>query len=92
MVEKEVTYKLLPPMYQLAARLGTSGNLNDLVFKLITNTAREHPYHVLPKLFALKNVQLDCRYYIKGSKQLPPDTRTVRSREILKTLKRNETQ
>jgi hypothetical protein len=38
MAEKEVpqipTYKLLPPMYQLAARLGTSGNLNDLVFKV----------------------------------------------------------
>ena len=28
------TYKLLPPMYQLAARLGTSGNLNDLVIKV----------------------------------------------------------
>ena len=25
------TYKFLPPMYQLAARLGTSGNLNQLV-------------------------------------------------------------
>ena len=120
------TYKLLPPMYQLAARLGTSGNLNDLVIKvasqlhncffdfsdllgnyacwpcqvwqkhiihicppcynmsrprlvfyyyipqLITKTAREHPYHVLPILFALKNAQLDCKY-IKGSKHLPND-------------------
>ena len=66
------TYKLLPPMYQLAARLGTSGNLSQLVFKLISNTAREHPFHVLPILFALKNAQLDCRY-IPGSKQLPHD-------------------
>ena len=40
---------------------------------------------MLPILFALKNAQPDCKC-IKGSKQLPPDTRAIKSQEILKTL------
>ena len=54
------TYMLLPLMYQLTARLGTLGNLDDLVLK--TNAGREHPFHMLPILFALKKAQLDCKY------------------------------
>lgn len=56
------TYKLLPPMYQLAARLGGAGGLNELLVGLIRTTAKEHPYHVLPTLFALRNAQLDYSF------------------------------
>ena len=49
------THKFLPPMYELAARLGTSGNLNQLVQQLITKTAKEQPYHGMPVLMAPKN-------------------------------------
>ena len=51
-------------------------------------TAREHPYHVIPVLMALKNAQLDCKYLGSASEHIsPPRAKTMLSKEILDSFK-----
>lgn len=54
------SYKLIPLSYQLASRLSSTQesvscsfqeNLSSLIFRM----SRDHPYHMLPILFALRN-------------------------------------
>ena len=52
--------KLIPLSYQLASRLSSKGECTSTLFQenlasLIFRMAKEHPYHMLPILFALKN-------------------------------------
>lgn len=54
------TWKFLPLMYQLAARLSlVPDKFNQLLINLIYKTAENHPYHVLPILFAHLNAYKD---------------------------------
>ena len=57
LVDKTVSYKFIPLMYQIFSRIGMSSRshfqatLNDLVVRMSV----DHPYHTLPQLFALAN-------------------------------------
>ncbi|XP_042907102.1 serine-protein kinase ATM isoform X1 [Parasteatoda tepidariorum] len=55
------TYKFLPLMYQLAARMGTqsSGIFQNTLTQLIKNIALDHPHHALPVILALSNADKD---------------------------------
>jgi len=59
------TYKFTSLMYQMAARLSTSGTSGARspfaaqLAGLVTRCAREHPYHTVPILLALVNAEKD---------------------------------
>jgi ataxia telangiectasia mutated family protein len=58
------SYKFIPLMYQLAARMKISNEdlFYEILIELILNTAQDHPYHVLPIIFALSNAYKDENY------------------------------
>ena len=68
------TYKFLPLMYQLAARMSikhikTTESISDgeklfyeTLLQLIYTCAKDHPYHVLPIISALSNAYKDEQY------------------------------
>uniref|UniRef100_A0A3P8TVD2 non-specific serine/threonine protein kinase n=1 Tax=Amphiprion percula TaxID=161767 RepID=A0A3P8TVD2_AMPPE len=75
------SYKFLPLMYQLAARMGTKmaagvaedTGFHDVLFDLIFRASLEHPHHTLFIIFALVNANKDekfCRSRL--SKSAPP--------------------
>ncbi|GIY53666.1 serine-protein kinase ATM [Caerostris darwini] len=55
------TYKFLPLMYQLAARMGTqaSNTFTHTLLMLIRNISVDHPHHSLPVILALNNADKD---------------------------------
>nr|XP_040032849.1 serine-protein kinase ATM [Gasterosteus aculeatus aculeatus] len=66
-VERIPSYKFLPLMYQLAARMGTKmatgvtedTGFHDVLRKLICRASREHPHHTLFIILALVNANKD---------------------------------
>ena len=55
-------FKLVPLLYQLAARLGRPGRLPvsaQLLEELLERCAAEHPHHTLPVMLVLKNALAD---------------------------------
>ncbi|KAG1660148.1 Serine-protein kinase ATM [Nymphon striatum] len=60
------TYKFLPLMYQLAARISTNHSqaeiFQETLQKMITETTLDHPYHTLFIIFALANAPKDLKY------------------------------
>uniref|UniRef100_A0A1A8U1C7 non-specific serine/threonine protein kinase n=1 Tax=Nothobranchius furzeri TaxID=105023 RepID=A0A1A8U1C7_NOTFU len=66
-VKKIPSYKFLPLMYQLAARMGTKAaagvyentGFHDVLNDLICRAALEHPHHTLFIIFALVNANKD---------------------------------
>ncbi|XP_051934283.1 serine-protein kinase ATM [Hippocampus zosterae] len=69
-VKKIPSYKFLPLMYQLAARMGTkmaSGiredvGFHDVLSELIFRSCLEHPHHTLFIIFALVNANKDQQF------------------------------
>ncbi|KAF8778750.1 Serine-protein kinase ATM like protein [Argiope bruennichi] len=55
------TYKFLPLMYQLAARMGTQASniFTQTLLLLIKNITVDHPHHSLPVILALNNADKD---------------------------------
>ncbi|KAM8853870.1 serine-protein kinase ATM [Synchiropus picturatus] len=56
------SYKFLPLMYQLAARMGTkmaAGAAEDVLTELLSRASLEHPHHTLFIIFALVNANKD---------------------------------
>ncbi|KAG7478644.1 serine-protein kinase ATM [Solea senegalensis] len=65
-VKQIPSYKFLPLMYQLAARMGTKitsiaedTGFSDVLNDLICRTSQEHPHHTLFIIFALVNANKD---------------------------------
>ncbi|XP_041054809.1 serine-protein kinase ATM isoform X1 [Carcharodon carcharias] len=62
-VEKIPSYKFLPLMYQLAARMGTKmpggQKFHEVLNKLIERTSLDHPHHTLFIILALSNANKD---------------------------------
>uniref|UniRef100_UPI00398E438B serine-protein kinase ATM n=1 Tax=Pristiophorus japonicus TaxID=55135 RepID=UPI00398E438B len=62
-VEKIPSYKFLPLMYQLAARMGTKmpggQRFHEVLNKLIERTSLDHPHHTLFIILALSNANKD---------------------------------
>ncbi|XP_026541131.1 serine-protein kinase ATM isoform X1 [Notechis scutatus] len=64
MIQKEAqripSYKFLPLMYQLAARMGTKTNgFHEILNKLIARISLDHPHHTLFIILALANANKD---------------------------------
>eukprot|EP00884_Botryococcus_braunii_P019002 jgi/Botrbrau1/5786/Bobra.0155s0009.1 len=60
LLKRVPSFKLVPLVYQLASRLSArgdrpGGDFQDLLAELMLRLAKEHPYHTLYQLFALKN-------------------------------------
>ncbi|TRY71179.1 hypothetical protein TCAL_12356 [Tigriopus californicus] len=54
------TYKFIPMVYQLAARLSsTKSKFQTLLFEMLVRCVRDHPYHAIPVLLALVNANKD---------------------------------
>ncbi|CAL1273891.1 unnamed protein product [Larinioides sclopetarius] len=55
------TYKFLPLMYQLAARMGTQASniFSHTLLMLMKNITVDHPHHSLPVILALNNADKD---------------------------------
>ncbi|KAG8185655.1 hypothetical protein JTE90_008926 [Oedothorax gibbosus] len=55
------SYKFLPLMYQLAARMGTqaSNTFTSILLSLLKQLSLEHPHHALPVILALNNADKD---------------------------------
>ncbi|KAM6987939.1 serine-protein kinase ATM isoform 2-T2 [Tautogolabrus adspersus] len=102
-VKQIPSYKFLPLMYQLAARMGTkmaNGNTEDTGFhdvlsKLICRASLEHPHHTLFIILALVNANKDenyCRSRLSKSapRQLSPFDleRTDVARKIIHAIKK----
>ncbi|XP_022052894.2 serine-protein kinase ATM isoform X1 [Acanthochromis polyacanthus] len=75
------SYKFLPLMYQLAARMGTKmaagvaedTGFHDVLIDLIFRASLEHPHHTLFIIFALVNANKDDKFYrSRLSKSAPP--------------------
>ncbi|XP_069747371.1 serine-protein kinase ATM isoform X3 [Narcine bancroftii] len=62
-VEKIPSYKFIPLMYQLAARMGTKmaggQRFHEVLNKLIEKTSLDHPHHTLFIILALANANKD---------------------------------
>ncbi|XP_066511955.1 serine-protein kinase ATM-like isoform X1 [Hoplias malabaricus] len=58
-VKKIPTYKFLPLMYQLAARMGTKVYFHTVLTELICQVSIDHPHHTLFIILALVNANKD---------------------------------
>uniref|UniRef100_A0AAV2J7Z9 non-specific serine/threonine protein kinase n=1 Tax=Knipowitschia caucasica TaxID=637954 RepID=A0AAV2J7Z9_KNICA len=97
-VKKIPSYKFLPLMYQLAARMGTkltNGSSEDVGFhsvlsELICRSSLEHPHHTLFIIFALVNANKDenfCRSRLsKAASRQPSQFDLERSNVALKVI------
>ena len=58
-----LSYKFLPLLYQLAARLGACRDeaqaFGRTLRRLLAHTAAEHPHHAVPVILALANANKD---------------------------------
>ncbi|XP_061682550.1 serine-protein kinase ATM isoform X3 [Syngnathoides biaculeatus] len=79
-VKKIPSYKFLPLMYQLAARMGTKmasgigedAGFHDVLSNLILRCCLEHPHHTLFIIFALVNANKDQNFCTsRGPKSVP---------------------
>uniref|UniRef100_A0A4W3HS88 non-specific serine/threonine protein kinase n=1 Tax=Callorhinchus milii TaxID=7868 RepID=A0A4W3HS88_CALMI len=79
-IEKIPSYKFLPLMYQLAARMGTKmpgGDVfHDVLNMLIVKTSLDHPHHTLFIILALSNANKDD---ILGKPEVPTRSRLGKS-------------
>ncbi|XP_066475514.1 serine-protein kinase ATM [Tiliqua scincoides] len=57
--EKIPSYKFLPLMYQLAARMGTKTEFHQILNNLIARISLDHPHHTLFIILALANANKD---------------------------------
>lgn len=97
-VKKIPSYKFLPLMYQLAARMGTrlsssvteDVGFHDVLKELICRSSLEHPHHTLFIVFALVNANRDenfCRpRSSKGAPRQPSQFDLERSNVALKII------
>ena len=70
------TYRLVPLLYQMAARMSGVKNkdgteFSAVLYNCIQRCALDHPHHVLPIVFALRNANLD--EYCEKNKPPPGD-------------------
>merc|ERR1719193_715182 len=86
------TYRLVPLLYQMAARMSSikgkgASDFSVILFNVIRKCTAEHPHHALPIMFALKNALLDENFEKDSkSKSLKPDERTIVAELIIKQL------
>ncbi|XP_033833204.1 serine-protein kinase ATM [Periophthalmus magnuspinnatus] len=97
-VKKIPSYKFLPLMYQLAARMGTrmttttieDVGFHDVLTELICRSSLEHPHHTLFIIFALVNANKDeniCRSRLsKSAPRQPSQFDLERSNVALKII------
>ncbi len=57
LVHSVPSYKFVPLAYQISSRIGSGGNdsTSRMVGALVRRLCKDHPYHLLPKIFALAN-------------------------------------
>ncbi|CAM1304006.1 ATM (predicted) [Pycnogonum litorale] len=65
-IDRIPSYKFLPLMYQLAARMSIGSSqgemFQDILQELILKTTKDHPYHTLLIIFALANAPKDMEF------------------------------
>ncbi|XP_043247163.1 serine-protein kinase ATM-like [Amphibalanus amphitrite] len=82
-------FKLVPLLYQLAARLGRPGWLPEsaqLLEELLERCAAEHPHHTLPVLLALKNAHADAAGGAAPATDAGGEARTAAATRLVKRL------
>ncbi|KAM9358741.1 serine-protein kinase ATM [Symphorus nematophorus] len=102
-VKKIPSYKFLPLMYQLAARMGTKmatgvtedTGFHDVLIDLICRASLEHPHHTLFIIFALVNANKDenfCRSRLSKSAPRQPSPfdleRSAVAQKIINAIKK----
>ncbi|XP_047449742.1 serine-protein kinase ATM isoform X2 [Mugil cephalus] len=102
-VKKIPSYKFLPLMYQLAARMGTKmaagaaedTGFHDVLIDLICRASLEHPHHTLFIIFALVNANEDenfCKSRLSKSAPRQPSQfdleRSSVARKIISAIKK----
>lgn len=83
-------FKLVPPLYQLAARLGRPCWLPasaQLLEELLERCAAEHPHHTLPVLLALKNAHADAAGGAAPASDPAGELRTAAATRLVKRLR-----
>ncbi|KAM3615619.1 uncharacterized protein V6R79_005129 [Siganus canaliculatus] len=106
-VKKIPSYKFLPLMYQLAARMGTKmaagptedTGFHDVLNDLICRACLEHPHHTLFIIFALVNANEDenfCKSRLSKSNRQQPSAfdleRSVVAKKIITTVRKKKGQ
>uniref|UniRef100_A0A8C5DF41 non-specific serine/threonine protein kinase n=1 Tax=Gouania willdenowi TaxID=441366 RepID=A0A8C5DF41_GOUWI len=90
------SYKFLPLMYQLAARMGSkiaNGNAKEtrfhqVLYNLICRASLEHPHHTLFIIFALVNSNKDESFCTpRPSRNAPHLDRVDRAQEVINAIK-----
>ncbi|XP_067140412.1 serine-protein kinase ATM [Centruroides vittatus] len=88
------TYKFLPLMYQLAARMckprRNETEFSSLLFELIQRIVIDHPYHGLPVIFALQNAGADTLKNDESNNLTAKEERVEVAKEMITKLKTSE--
>lgn len=89
------TYKFLPLMYQLAARMckpqSDKIEFSSLLFELIQKITLDHPYHSLPVIFALQNADSDILEGTEGTNnQIANEERVEAAKQLISKLKNSK--
>lgn len=97
-LSKLQTYKFLPLMYQLAARMGNEDckEFAAIVTELIQRMSKDHPYHSIPVLLALINANKDqlmlqpqtSKEKKKSSSTTTQESRTVAAAKVISIVKK----
>ncbi|CAM9385384.1 unnamed protein product [Chrysoparadoxa australica] len=86
-VESAPSYKFIPLSYQISSRIASGSKaFSELLDRLVRKLCKEHPHHVLPKLFALANGD---KVSGKGAAQFKANVSTEKidaARAILRSL------
>ncbi|XP_054719337.1 serine-protein kinase ATM-like [Uloborus diversus] len=98
-IQKLHTYKFLPLIYQLAARMGTpaQGIFSQTLTSLIKSIAIDHPYHAVPVILALSNADQDPLESTKNNSDQPQQVdvpyikeRMIAAKKILSQLQKSK--
>ncbi|XP_022251192.1 serine-protein kinase ATM-like [Limulus polyphemus] len=99
-IAKMQSYKFLPLIYQLAARMGkinqqSVADFCSVLFQLIEKITLDHPFHALPVIFALSNAEKDTTdghaFKLSGCQgsQTESDERVQAAKALLSRLKKS---
>ena len=86
------TYRLVPLLYQMAARMSETKGKKEtdfpvILYNCIKRCAQDHPHHALPIIFALKNASLDEMIEKKTKREnLKEDERSKVAGQMVKEL------
>ncbi|ESO04070.1 hypothetical protein HELRODRAFT_79596, partial [Helobdella robusta] len=90
---KVPTYKFVPLMYQLAARMNLDNNkFQSLLLQLVERSSLDHPHHVLPIVMSLALAKYDDVYFKPakaGANHIKKnsDERTMAAQNVISRIK-----